>query len=68
MPLIRERLRNIVGGKSVCLREKEERFKWEEQSPSATALIFLHPDDMAERQVRDFRDPVVIWTKLKEVY
>jgi hypothetical protein len=69
MVLIREKLWGIVCER----RTKPEsgakaQADFEEDAESATATIFLYLSETAERYVRDVRDPVALWAKLKEVF
>jgi gag-polypeptide of LTR copia-type len=69
MVLIREKLWSIVCEKRA--RPDSDGSKllevYEEDAERAMATIFLHLDDNTERYVRDLRDPVLIWKKLREV-
>jgi hypothetical protein len=69
MVLIREKLWSIVCEKRA--RPDSDKPKlleaYEEDAERAMATIFLHLDDNTERYVRDLRDPVLIWKKLREV-
>lgn len=69
MVLIREKLWGIVCER----RTKPEsgakaQADFDEDAERATATIFLYLSETAERYVRDVRDPVVVWAKLKEVF
>jgi hypothetical protein len=69
MVLIREKLWGIVCER----RTKPEsgakaQTDFDEESERATATIFLFLSETAERYVRDLRDPVAVWAKLKEVF
>jgi hypothetical protein len=69
MVLIREKLWSIVCERRA--RPDSDKPKlleaYEEDAERAMATIFLHLDDNTERYVRDLRDPVLIWKKLREV-
>jgi hypothetical protein len=69
MVLIREKLWSIVCERRA--RPDSDKPKlleaYEEDAERAMATIFLHLDDNTERYVRDLRNPVLIWKKLKEV-
>jgi len=69
MVLIREKLWGIVCER----RTKPEsgakaQTDFDEEAERATATIFLYLSETAERYVRDVRDPVALWAKLKEVF
>lgn len=69
MVLIREKLWGIVCER----RTKPEsgakaQTDFDEEAERATATIFLFLSETAERYVRDLRDPVAVWSKLKEVF
>lgn len=69
MVLIREKLWGIVCER----RTKPEsgakaQTEFDEEAERATATIFLYLSETAERYVRDLRDPVAVWAKLKEVF
>ena len=69
MVLVRERLWSIV-----CERRTKPESSakaqtdYDNDAERATATIFLYLSDTAERYVRDLRDPVAVWAKLKEVF
>jgi hypothetical protein len=69
MVLIREKLWGIVCER----RTKPEsgakaQTDFDDEAERATATIFLFLSETAERYVRDLRDPVAVWAKLKEVF
>lgn len=69
MVLIREKLWSIVCER----RTKPEsgakaQTDFDDDAEKATATIFLYLSETAERYVRDIRDPVEVWAKLKEVF
>jgi hypothetical protein len=69
MVLIREKLWSIVCER----RTKPEsgvkaQTDFDEDAERATATIFLYLSETAERYVRDVRDPVALWAKLKDVF
>lgn len=69
MVLIREKLWSIVCER----RTKPEsgakaQTDYDDDAERATATIFLYLSETAERYVRDLRDPVAVWAKLKEVF
>lgn len=78
MQLIRERLWPIVcrrklrptAGSSGQSEEGLTRaqHEFDDEAERATATIFLYLDDTAERLVRDIRDPVELWKRLKDMY
>lgn len=69
MVLIREKFWGIV-----CQRRTKPesgakaQTDFDEEAERAAATIFLYLSESAERYVRDLRDPVAIWAKLKEVF
>ncbi len=68
MVLIRERLWGIVCERRVKSESSvKEQADFDDEAERATATIFLHLDENAERYVRDIRDPVLVWKKLREV-
>lgn len=69
MVLIREKLWGIVCER----RTKPEsgakaQTDYNDEAERATATIFLFLSETAEKYVRDLRDPVAIWAKLKDVF
>jgi hypothetical protein len=69
MVLIRERLWSIISGRRVKPESGTKALAdFEEDSERATATIFLYLSDTAEQHVRDLRDPIMVWNKLKESF
>jgi hypothetical protein len=69
MVLIRERLWSIISGRRVKPESGAKALTdFEEDSERATATIFLYLSDTAEQHVRDLRDPIEVWNKLKESF
>ena len=68
MLLIQEGLWGIVSGKRTAPAASGSMDRWHDDAEKATATIFLYVGERAERHIRDLRDPVEIWKRLKEVY
>ena len=68
MLLIQEGLWGIVSTKQTAPAASGSMDRWQDDAKKATATIFLYVGERAERYIRDLRDPVEIWKRLKEVY
>jgi hypothetical protein len=69
MVLVRERLWSIISGRRVKPESGAKALTdFEEDCERATATIFLYLSDTAEQHVRDLRDPIEVWNKLKESF
>ena len=69
MVLIREKLWSIVCERRIKPDSSTKaQAKYDDDAERATATIFLYLSETVERYVRDLRDPVIIWAKLKEVF
>ena len=69
MVLIREKLWSIVCERRIKLDSSTKaQTKYNDNAERAIATIFLYLLETAERYIRDLRDPIIIWAKLKEVF
>jgi hypothetical protein len=69
MVLIREKLWGIVCERRIKPESgAKAQADYDDDAERATATIFLYLSETAERYVRNLRDPVAVWAKLKEVF